>query len=59
MAESSWRTSHILLIEHAVELVMSVADRILVMAGGQRIADGTVAEIREHRAVLEACLGYA
>ncbi|MBT9386555.1 ABC transporter ATP-binding protein [Pseudooceanicola sp. CBS1P-1] len=49
----------ILLIEHAVELVMSVADRILVMAAGKRIADGTVPEIREDRAVLEAYLGYA
>lgn len=49
----------ILLIEHAVELVMSVADRILVMAAGQKIADGTVPEIREDRAVLEAYLGYA
>jgi len=49
----------ILLIEHAVELVMAGADRIMVMAAGQRIAEGTPQEIRENRAVLEAYLGHA
>ena len=49
----------ILLIEHAVELVMAAADRILVMAAGANIAEGTPAEIRENRAVLEAYLGHA
>ena len=38
---------------------MAGADRIMVMAAGQRIAEGTPAEIREDRAVLEAYLGHA
>lgn len=49
----------ILLIEHAVELVMAGADRLLVMAAGQGIAEGPPDEIRQNRTVLEAYLGHA
>jgi branched-chain amino acid transport system ATP-binding protein len=48
----------ILLIEHAIELVMSVADRILVLNYGQAIADGPPEAIRANKQVLEAYLGH-
>jgi branched-chain amino acid transport system ATP-binding protein len=49
----------ILLIEHAIELVMSVADRVIVLNDGRKVADAPPAEVRADRAVLEAYLGHA
>ena len=49
----------ILLIEHAIELVMSVADRVIVLTEGRKVADAPPAEVRADRAVLEAYLGHA
>jgi branched-chain amino acid transport system ATP-binding protein len=49
----------ILLIEHAIELVMSVADRVIVLNDGRKVADGTPDEVRADRAVLQAYLGHA
>ena len=45
------------LIEHDMELVMGVADRVVVLDGGQLIASGTPAEIMVNPLVLEAYLG--
>jgi branched-chain amino acid transport system ATP-binding protein len=47
----------VLLVEHHMDLVMSVCDRIVVLNFGQVIAEGTPAEIRSNPDVATAYLG--
>lgn len=48
----------VILIEHAIEFVMTVSDTIMVLNQGQVIAEGTPEEVRRNRDVLEAYLGH-
>ncbi len=47
----------ILLVEHDVDLVMQLSDHVVVMHQGQKLAEGTPAEVRANAAVQAAYFG--
>jgi ABC-type branched-subunit amino acid transport system ATPase component/branched-subunit amino acid ABC-type transport system permease component len=62
LAELIRRLAHergiaVLLVEHKVEMVMSISDRVTVLVEGSVLTSGSPDEVRAHPAVLDAYLG--
>jgi branched-chain amino acid transport system ATP-binding protein len=45
------------LIEHKMDMIMSLADKIMVLDHGEKIAEGTPEQIKTNPVVIEAYLG--
>jgi len=49
----------VLLVEHHMQLLMSLSDWVVALNFGKRIAEGTPAQVREHPELIKAYLGTA
>lgn len=48
----------VMVVEHVMQAIMSLSNRIIVMAEGKKVAEGTPAEIIHDPVVIKAYLGY-
>jgi ABC-type branched-subunit amino acid transport system ATPase component len=55
---SEWRIG-VLLVEHDVNLVFGVCDRVVALVNGAVVAEGSAEHVRRHEAVRTAYLGRA
>ena len=47
----------IILVEHDMDLVMGIAEWVIVLDSGQKIAEGTASQIQRNKKVIAAYLG--
>jgi branched-chain amino acid transport system ATP-binding protein len=59
MIQQLGREVSVLLIEHDIGLVMTISDHVVVMAQGQKLAEGTPKAVRANPAVQAAYFGHA